>query len=54
VHTGHVARKLGMLKHRQNDAAAVTELNNFLRKLDPADPVKFDYALFGLGAYEKF
>lgn len=50
VHTGNVARKLGMLKRRQNDARAVHELDLVLRSLDPADPVKYDFALFGLGA----
>ncbi len=54
VHSGNVARKLGLLKRKQNDAKAVLELDNNLRKLDPEDPVKYDYALFGLGVFEKF
>jgi uncharacterized protein (TIGR02757 family) len=54
VHTGNVARKLGLLKRKQNDAKAVQELDHFLRSLDPQDPVKYDFALFGLGAYENF
>ncbi|MBN1132459.1 MAG: TIGR02757 family protein [Bacteroidales bacterium] len=54
VHSGRVAWRLGLLKRRQNDAAAVRELDAFLRKLDPADPVKYDFALFGLGMYERF
>jgi hypothetical protein len=54
VHSGRVARKLGLLKRKQNDAAAVAELDAFLRKLDPDDPVKYDFALFGLGVFEKF
>jgi uncharacterized protein (TIGR02757 family) len=49
VHTGNVSRQLGMLKRKQNDAKAVLELDKFLRKLDPVDPVKYDFALFGLG-----
>jgi uncharacterized protein (TIGR02757 family) len=54
VHTGQVARKLGLLKRKQNDAAAVTELDAVLRGFDPKDPVKYDFALFGLGVHEKF
>jgi hypothetical protein len=49
-----VARQLGMLTRKQNDARAVEELDTVLRKLDPTDPVKYDYALFGLGAIEKW
>jgi uncharacterized protein (TIGR02757 family) len=54
VHSGNVARKLGMLKRTQNDWKSVTELTDKLRTFDPADPVKYDFALFGLGAFEKF
>jgi uncharacterized protein (TIGR02757 family) len=54
VHTGTVARKLGLLKRKQNDAKAVHELDLVLRSFDPEDPVKYDFALFGLGASEKF
>lgn len=54
VHTGRVARKLGLLRRKQNDATAVLELDHTLRSLDPQDPVKFDFALFGLGSYEDF
>ncbi len=54
VHSGNVARKLGLLKRKQNDAKAVTELDTALRRLDPQDPVKYDFALFGLGVFEKF
>lgn len=54
VHTGNVARKLGILKRSQNDRKAVEELDAVLRKLDPSDPVKYDYALFGLGVFESF
>ena len=54
VHTGTVARKLGLLKRKQNDARAVNELDLALRSFDPEDPVKYDFALFGLGASEKF
>lgn len=54
VHSGNVARKLGLLHRKQNDAKALAELDTSLRKLDPDDPVKYDFALFGLGAFEKF
>ncbi len=54
VHSGNVARKLGLLKRKQNDAKAVLELDNSLKLLDPADPVKYDFALFGLGVFEGF
>lgn len=54
VHSGNVARKLMLLKRKQNDAKALSELDVSLRKLDPMDPVKYDFALFGLGVFEKF
>jgi uncharacterized protein (TIGR02757 family) len=54
VHTGNIARKLGILKRKQNDWKAVKELDITLRKFDPEDPVKYDFALFGLGVFEKF
>lgn len=52
VHTGNVARKLGLLSRKQNDWKAVEELDANLRKFDPVDPVKYDFALFGLGIFE--
>lgn len=54
VHSGNVARKLKLVKRKQNDAKALAELDKSLRKLDPKDPVKYDFALFGLGVFEKF
>ena len=54
VHSGNVARKLGLLTRKQNDAKALIELDLKLREFDPVDPVKYDYALFGLGAFEAF
>lgn len=54
VHSGNVARKLGLLKRKQNDGKALLELDIALRKLDQNDPVKYDFALFGLGVFEKF
>jgi uncharacterized protein (TIGR02757 family) len=54
VHSGNVARKLGILERKQDDAKAVKELDVALRKLDSNDPVKYDFALFGLGIFDKF
>jgi len=54
VHSGNVARKLGLLNRKQNDAKALKELDANLRLLDAKDPVKYDFALFGLGVFEKF
>tara|TARA_X000000368_G_scaffold95720_1_gene73433 strand:+ start:13 stop:777 length:765 start_codon:yes stop_codon:yes gene_type:complete len=54
VHTGNIARKLGLLKRAQNDYLAVNELDKKLREMDIEDPVKYDFALFGLGINEKF
>lgn len=54
VHSGNVARKLGILNRKQNDAKALAELDEALRSFDSTDPTKYDFALFGLGAIEKF
>ncbi|MDA9333538.1 TIGR02757 family protein [Polaribacter sp.] len=54
VHSGNVARKLTLLLRKQNDWKAVSELDKNLRLLDKKDPVKYDFALFGLGVFEKF
>ena len=54
VHSGNVARKLGLLTRKQNDTKAVSELDSNLRELDSDDPVKYDFALFGLGVFEGF
>jgi uncharacterized protein (TIGR02757 family) len=54
VHSGNVARKLGLLTRKQNDGKALAELDAQLRLLDANDPVKYDFALFGLGVFEKF
>jgi uncharacterized protein (TIGR02757 family) len=54
VHSGNVARKLGLLNRKQNDWRSVEELDSQLRKLDPTDPAKYDYSLFGLGVFEGF
>ncbi len=54
LHVDRVARKLGLLHRKQTDWAAAMELTRNLRELDPKDPVKYDFALFGLGIIEKF
>ena len=54
VHSGNVARNLGILHRKQNDAKAVQELDAVLRKMDRNDPVKYDFALFGLGVSDDF
>lgn len=54
VHTGNVGRKLNLLTRKQNDWKSVQEISDNLRKLDANDPIKYDFALFGLGAFEDF
>jgi len=54
VHSGNVARKLELLNRKQNDGKALAELDTNLRVLDANDPVKYDFALFGLGVFEGF
>jgi uncharacterized protein (TIGR02757 family) len=54
LHSARVARRLGLLQRKQNDWKAVIELTKNLKEIDPADPVKYDFALFGLGINEKF
>lgn len=54
LHSGNVARKLGLIHRKQNDAKALAQLDKSLRVLDAADPVKYDFALFGLGIFENF
>jgi uncharacterized protein (TIGR02757 family) len=54
VHSGNTARALGILKRTQNDWFSVEELTGKLAEFDPNDPVKYDFALFGLGVFEGF
>lgn len=54
LHVARVARRFGILQRKQTDWLAAVELTNYLRTLDPKDPVKYDFALFGLGVMEKF
>ena len=54
LHVARVARRLGLLKRKQTDWLSAIELTDNLKKLDSNDPVKYDFALFSLGAVEKF
>ena len=54
VHSANVARKLGLLSRKINDWQAAEELTRLLKFFDENDPVKYDFALFGLGVFEKF
>lgn len=54
VHVARVARKLGLLTRKQTDWQATVELTEALKQFNPADPVKYDFALFGLGVVEQF
>lgn len=53
VHVDRVARRLGLLQRKQTDWQAVLELTDVLRRFDPKDPVKYDFALFGMGVLGK-
>lgn len=52
VHTGDVARAYGLLERKQNDWKAVEEITSVLRQFDDTDPIKYDFALFGIGVFE--
>ncbi|MEQ6122184.1 TIGR02757 family protein [Reichenbachiella sp. MALMAid0571] len=54
VHVDRIARKLGLITRKQTDWQTAEELTQNLQKFDPNDPVKYDFALFGLGVIEKF
>ncbi len=54
VHTANTSRALGILSRKQNDWKSVEEVTNILRSFCPDDPIKYDFALFGLGIYEHF
>lgn len=53
LHSGNTARALGLLTRKQNDLKAVMELDAVLREMDSKDPAKYDFALFGIGIFEK-
>jgi len=54
LHSGRIARMLGILNRNQNDWKSVCELTSVLREFDPMDPIKYDFALFGVGVNEDF
>jgi len=54
VHVDRVGRKLGLISRKQTDWLTAIELTENLREFDPIDPVKYDFALFGLGVEEKY
>lgn len=54
LHVDRVARKLNLVTRKQTDWQTAVELTEHLREFDPLDPVKYDFALFGLGIFEKF
>ena len=54
IHTGNVARSLGLITRKQNDILALHQLDQALRGFDPEDPVKYDFALFGIGVNHDF
>lgn len=54
VHVARVAKRFNLLDRTQTDWLAAEELTNYLKKLDPLDPAKYDFALFGLGVIEKY
>lgn len=54
LHVDRVARKLGLITRKQTDWQTAVELTEKLRAFDPEDPVRYDFALFGLGVEEKF
>lgn len=54
VHVARVAKRFQLLDRKQTDWLAAEELTGYLKKLDPKDPAKYDFALFGLGVIEKY
>jgi uncharacterized protein (TIGR02757 family) len=54
VHVDRVGRRLGLITRKQTDWQTAIELTERLREFDSEDPVKYDFALFGLGVEEKF
>ena len=54
VHVEKVARSLGLITRKQVDWSMAVELTEYLKKLDPLDPVKYDFALFGMGIYKDY
>ena len=53
IHVARISREMGLLNRSSNDFKAVLELTENLKKLDPNDPVKYDFAMFGYGVNKK-
>jgi uncharacterized protein (TIGR02757 family) len=53
VHVARVARRFNLIQRKQLDWETALELTTHLRKFDRYDPVKYDFALFGIGVSEK-
>jgi uncharacterized protein (TIGR02757 family) len=54
LHVDRVARNLKLISRKQTDWQTAVELTEKLRGFDPLDPVKYDFALFGLGIEERW
>jgi len=54
LHVARVAKRFGLMERNQPDWKAAEELTAYFRTIDPGDPARFDFALFGLGVVEKF
>jgi uncharacterized protein (TIGR02757 family) len=54
LHVSRVAKKLGLITRNQTDWTTAMELTDALRKMDRTDPVKYDFALFGLGVFDRY
>lgn len=54
LHVERVARKLGLMRGRMRGWESAEQLTRKLRTFDPHDPVRYDFALFGLGVTEKW
>ena len=54
LHVARVARRFGLITRPQADWTTAVELTQNLKRMDPADPVKYDFALFGLGVEERY
>ena len=54
THTLRISQKLGLVKRKTNDLLTLNELDKSLRSFDQEDPVKYDFALFGLGVENEF
>ena len=53
LHVDRVGRRLGLIERKQTDWQTAMELTQRLREFDPQDPVKYDFALFGMGVEER-